>query len=489
MEEPEDNRKKLYEEFRKQLKSDASDLYYDEDDLIDIYDQAADMEDEYVKLQVLMLAYRLYPRSEEMAARRGFFFWSYNMDEGVEQMLGSSMASDRLIWKLLKLRSRSVTPTDLETQLESLLKDETDIDDETMIQLVDLASEAGSFDWLKTNEKLLRSKTSYLPTLLYELQIVAIIHGDRPYAISKLEELTELEPFNADYWSILSEEQMNAGNVEAAINAADYALAIDSTNQEAILARARALACSDSADPEELLRLVTPLLKEDSTDSRPLKIAVTAMLQLERTAEAMTLLKRFNDNNPWDRNVIEYLLVLRDPEISLVLDRFFEANTSNNTEEFWREWGAEKYDEGKYKEAAMIFGCYSRHESLSEESIDLFMSAMYLTGFYKGAASHLTNAIETGAEYIHPSIAIIGLMSLIRLGERETAASIVDKLIKDLDNEGSNRRRVTANSYTRDLGYEGQLSTIKYLLSSRDRKMTIESIDPFIGMRDPGIDY
>ncbi|MDE6119043.1 MAG: hypothetical protein K2F82_04180, partial [Muribaculaceae bacterium] len=154
-----DHRKEIYESFRQKLNQDISDLFYDEDDLVEIYDQASDMEDEYVKLQVLLLAYRLYPKSEAMAARRGYFLWSYNMDEGVEALLKTYAGSSDLIWKILALRSAKTSAEELEKRLEELIGTETDIDDETMIQLVDLASEAGAFDWLKRNEKLLKSKT------------------------------------------------------------------------------------------------------------------------------------------------------------------------------------------------------------------------------------------------------------------------------------------------------------------------------------------
>ena len=57
IEKPKDERRELYDKFRAGLKGgDETSSFYDEDDLIDIYDQAADLEDEYVKIEVLLAA-------------------------------------------------------------------------------------------------------------------------------------------------------------------------------------------------------------------------------------------------------------------------------------------------------------------------------------------------------------------------------------------------------------------------------------------------
>lgn len=484
------NTRELYEEFRKKLQSgDEADIFYDEDDLVEIYDQASDMEDEYVKLQVLLAAYRLYPKSEAMAARRGYFFWSYHMDEGVTRLLDTHSDSNQLIWKVLALRACKPAPEEVGPRLEALLNDHSDIDDETMIQLVDFASEAGAFEWLKANESLLRSKTTYLPTLLYELQIVAIIHGDRQYAIQKLEELTDVEPFVADYWNILSEEQMNQGNVEAAISAADYALAIDSENSEAIIARCRAMACSEVNDPDEILRLLTPLLTKDSTDSRALKIAVAAMLQTGKEKKALEALTEFNARCPWDRSVIDYLLVLRHPNISEILERHYEAMADDSTApDYWVKWGEEKFTEKKYKEAAMIFGCCSRHEELSDESLSMYVTALYATGFYKAAASMLLNVTEeldTDLPRLNPDMALTGILSLLHLGVDDKALELAKVILDSPWLYSPGPKEVLAMKGLR----ESLQQIVKVMESKREKNMDYLLPDPYADLHDPEIDY
>lgn len=483
-----DHRRELYNKFRAQLEQGADEIFYDEDELIDIYDQASDMADENVKLHVLLVAYRLYPGSEEIAARRGYFLWSYRMDEGVEQLLKQHAHSNELIWKLLALRSRSIsTPEELTAKLEELLRTQTDIDDETMIQLVNLASESGAYQWLKDNEKLLRGKTDYLPTLLFELQAVALTHDDRAFAIAKLEELTELEPFAPDYWVILSEELMNDGQIDAAINAADYALAIDSENKDAILARCRAVVCQNDCNPSEVIRLVEPLLKNepDTSDSRALRLMVAALLKLDRTDEAMALLEERIGYTISDRSVIEYLLALRYPKIDEVLLAHYHALGEDSTEDYWCGWAGEKFAEGKFKEASMIFSAYAANSDISEANFDLYVTALYLAQYYRTVATLFQEEMKAASapDGVNPELALAGILSLIRLGETDSAKAYVEKLLQALPSG-----LLSIGSILRNSGYFTMLHMLNRVIES-NRTAEMDTFDPFVDLRDPEIDY
>lgn len=491
----ENNARKLYNQFRRQLEADEKDIFYDEDDLVQIYDLAVDLEDEYIKLQTLLLAYRLYPNSEEMAVRRGYFFWSYNMDDGVNQLLKSSLASDRLLWKLLALRNHSLSEEELKKQLTDLLASTNEIDDETIIQLINLVAEAELYDWLKENEALLRAKTTYLPTLLYELYAGVYMPDDKDYAISKLEELTELEPFNVDYWTMLSEEQINAGNISAALSAADYALAIDSENEAAILARARAMSCEENPDAEAILKLLNPVLKSNSNNIWTYKIAATALLQLNRIQDALKIMEDFHNRNPWSKEAIDYLLTLRYPKIEEALHKFHEAS-SDNSETTWANWAKQKYREKKYKEAALIFRCYRQnHLDMSEENLDLYMSALYIGGFYQICVKEYIEAIsdytETG--FLNQTVSLMGLLSMLRSNEYPMALKTLDFLMK-LDPAPA-QEDDSFNAIMKQRGFKSILKEIKSVMKpdlipgSEAYISAINSFDSLYGLSDPTIDY
>lgn len=61
MEEPADERRQLYDRFRSELATSPRDMFFDEKELVEIYDQAGDLDDEHVKLEVLRMASACIP--------------------------------------------------------------------------------------------------------------------------------------------------------------------------------------------------------------------------------------------------------------------------------------------------------------------------------------------------------------------------------------------------------------------------------------------
>ena len=77
MENPHDSRRALYERFyaivgRADNPQDADDAYFDEDDIIEIYDYANDMNDDFIKLEALFYGARMFPASEALRTRRDY---------------------------------------------------------------------------------------------------------------------------------------------------------------------------------------------------------------------------------------------------------------------------------------------------------------------------------------------------------------------------------------------------------------------------------
>ena len=73
-------RRELYERFCSDLKKDRRVMFYDLDDLIELYDYANDIQDKYVAIEVLFCGERLYPESVELAERRALFYFGYDED-------------------------------------------------------------------------------------------------------------------------------------------------------------------------------------------------------------------------------------------------------------------------------------------------------------------------------------------------------------------------------------------------------------------------
>lgn len=97
MEEPADERRQLYDRFRSELATSPRDMFFDEKELVEIYDQAGDLDDEHVKLEVLLHGFRLYPDSEDLAMRRAYFYYNYHLDDGVRDMWKNRVAQRSVV--------------------------------------------------------------------------------------------------------------------------------------------------------------------------------------------------------------------------------------------------------------------------------------------------------------------------------------------------------------------------------------------------------
>ena len=68
-----DEVKKLYINFKKALLEGDIEKFYDEVDLLNIYDFAGDENDLFVQFEILRLAARAFPESPDFGARSAFF--------------------------------------------------------------------------------------------------------------------------------------------------------------------------------------------------------------------------------------------------------------------------------------------------------------------------------------------------------------------------------------------------------------------------------
>ena len=79
--------KELYERFRKGVLANDASEFYDEDELLDIYDYAQDEGDEMTQLYVLLTGARLYPGSDFLDERKAFFLSAINEDAARQMFL------------------------------------------------------------------------------------------------------------------------------------------------------------------------------------------------------------------------------------------------------------------------------------------------------------------------------------------------------------------------------------------------------------------
>jgi tetratricopeptide (TPR) repeat protein len=483
---PKDERRALYDKFKEELaqSNDDSATFFDEDDLVVIYDQASDLSDEYVQMEVLLHGYRYFPDSEQLAARKALLYKSYSFSEGINNTLNAHENADGVIWKMLRLLSKRRENYDTCTDIEQLLNSVEELDDETVIQLVDLAVyKDGGIQWLKENEALLRKKCTYLPTLLYELYLVMDMKNESEYATKKLEELTEMEPFNVDFWISLSECYYRQQKPDKSIAAVDYALALDSTNVAAIMAKAEALSCTD-CNPQEVVDMLEPVANSDNFNERTLQLLCNALVNLHRNDEALKYIHKFIDEvNSWSREAIELLVCINDDdEVTKDWLEFYYTHAPEMEETDWVNWADEHYSGGNYKLAALILSCYDEqsHDGLSVDNHGLLASARYTAGMYSECSLHLQMMLGScnyaGLTY---EDLVTGVLSTIRMGNLDLARQLLPLTVEAVQHMQPTAQPMSVGTSLQAIGTANMLDLIHAFLSNQTPGLTIDNIDPF----------
>ncbi|MBD5325843.1 MAG: tetratricopeptide repeat protein [Bacteroides sp.] len=435
IEKPANERLKLYERFRDSLAKggDSDAEFFDADDLLIIIDQAVDLDDEYVEIEAIMRGYRFFPDNEELRARRAFLYFDLNLDRGVEN-IQAALSPDSPMKKILSLRSKegSIDPDTAKRVLDSIVVDGRKFDDETIIQLVDCASACECYDWLKANEKRLRKATDYLPTLLYELFIVADLRLDRAYGIKLLEELTEIEPFNVDFWNALAQTQVNVAadpdnsdpDYESALTTLDYALAIDPDNQEALTLKASVLI--ELNRPDQALETIEPL-KDKIPNETAAEIYLRALFIAGREIndEISRLCQLFPESESLNRIAIS-MIHPDAPELTQL--HFQSVVTDEAGLERWAARISEHYGRGELMVALLMLRLLRINDAMTYEQSMLYFTCMYCLDMFDECITEFNDYLDNKPEELNPTMIIAGMMSYLKKGQKRPAKQVLKKL-------------------------------------------------------------
>ncbi|MDE7407191.1 MAG: hypothetical protein K2M76_02120, partial [Muribaculaceae bacterium] len=376
-------------------------------------------------LEVLLHGFRLYPDSDDLAARRAWYYFDRCLDDAAGQNVRVN-GSGQLLWELLRVRLEHTDDKESQRRLEELLEAHPDMDDEEIIQFVDCASSVNVYEWLKNRLPELRRHCSYLPTLLYEMQAVAGINNDNTSRIKFLEELTDITPFEADIWCQLSEAQLADGNAAEAESSADYAMAISPVDPRPILSKCRAIISQDR-DYDKVIAMLENMTPDPEDESAYTQMLAVAYVNENRMDDARRVLMNCNEKHPADRAIVDYLLLLRHDKACDVLDSFYVA-TPDQTEDAWLAWANSHSDQGHYAQAALILECFDRNAGI-EEHIPAYISALYAAGFYMVIVHLFNAALETDIpSAMSPELGLAGVLSMLRLGWRNRAFESARKL-------------------------------------------------------------
>lgn len=436
-------RGELYNRFRQSLAHPMGERYFDEDELVTVFDYAGDLADDYVRLEVLMCGARLFPDSALLAERRAMLYLDLfdPEDEAGGRVLNDYLADNSEASSPLFdiARLEADPPADGVAALDFLGGQYDTFSDEEIIRLVDLAVDLDCYQWLLSNIDTLKAKVNYLPSLLYEVMKEAYDCHDDATAITMAEQLIELEPFTVAYWVSLFRSQARDDREEEARTTFEYARDLADGNAADLLSLCECvynLAPYLFPDAIEILNR----LHSESPDEYTFTDCLGAFyVQSGRPDKAVELLTEYVDRNPTDGRPISKLLLFNVPDIEILLERFYIVTGGEGFDNTALDTLADHLNNiGAMASLYSLLSVAQSHRPLTVSQTVLYAQAMYALGKYDGVVAALTPEIIemlldvrliSSCECLYMYMA-----SMMRLGRQADAVAMFEKMRPALEN-------------------------------------------------------
>lgn len=363
-----DRRNELCRRFRESLVDKSAVLFYDEDELIEIFDYAGDLNDDYLRTEALLLGARLYPDSQALKERRAVLYSAFGSDMAAKY-LDDNASVEGALWDIMRLRKQLPVGDEAGKALDSLVARYDLFDDEEIIQLTDLASKLGRYDWLVSRLGMLRKKTTYQPTLIFEVAVIAELNNDFKEAIKLLDELTQIEPYNYQYWQMLAELQKKDGDNDGAMSSLEMALAInpDDASGEFYLCR---LLCETPGRMRDAAVRLEKLYKahpEDPDIAHYYLMALTETGGDPYSERSFAILSDSYRHNPGHRQIATDMLAVDHPD---AVKAIAESARQQPIElDDWLDWASHFSSIDAPKQANVILGV--AREFIGRDNIDI----------------------------------------------------------------------------------------------------------------------
>lgn len=356
----EDPRETLYRDFKNRLGREERDLYYDKDDLLDIYTYADDESDTYVMLEVVNLARRLFPDDEDFKLRRAIVLDSLGMyEEAYESIAG--IKSSTPYARLVKARLMpSVGPRKRLELVSGIVDDAESLDEDDIIQISEIARMADCPSWLADNIERVKAKAEYMPTLFYELAMNSIEEGDYEVAMKMVEELVDAEPMKAEFWEMYAEVAYNLNDYDRAESGADYALAIDEDSKRASIIKGFVMILNGNVTEGRELVKNAYLDPEIGSAHAACLLAISYM---DEPANAKKALIDYIDSCPIVSRETLTALAAIDYDAALGYVRDYVKDYSAMGEDSFVEWSAELTVAGAVNMAAVVLELFEKEEN------------------------------------------------------------------------------------------------------------------------------
>ncbi len=417
----------LYQRFRNELSTDPDTMFYEEDELLDVFDYAGDIADNYVRVSALFLGRRLYPESDALRVRMGLLLDTFNVSS-LEDFLNDNTSRHGVLWEMLRLRNSRLSSDEIETSLDRLIEEYTFNDDEDIIQLVNLIEVLEKEDWLIANIEKVKARCKYPDTLMYEAARL-LNYSHRDISLNLFEQLTDIDPFNYDNWAQLAETYAEVGKMDDAVNALEYAKAIKPDDVELMFLEASLL-----LDRRENIERAITLLQKVITMvpahfAAKRNLAVAFILQGKPDMAEM-MWEQELANDPCDLLALQEMIELDTQAARPHVERYYSLAGEKESEttlvqrvENWAIMGA-------HDKALLFLDTYNKKYGIREAAA-IYLRELYLEGRIKDVWDFFSAQQQQQQQvtYDLPSIAIIAA-TMLRLGMYEDVVTFCTHYIE-----------------------------------------------------------
>lgn len=383
---------KLYNKFREELTKNEISIYYDEEEIADIFDYAGDVRDDYIRLEALLLGNRLFPDSEILLQRRAI--WLANMgNEPLRQfMLDHPRANPSAMWEILRIRASAPYPAEAAVmELERFLERYRLEDDESIIQFVGLARHLEQETWLMANLDRVRDRCEYPPTLLFEIARLAENREQSLAALPLLEELTELDPFNTDYWGLMAELQSNCEQYDDSLASLDYAKALEPDDVELLTIEGYNYLKLNRLD--DAINALQHALNVDNDYFVAKRNLLEAYRMKGDTSKCGDLTRQLFVADPSDTSLLCQMLFAFPDEVSDTLSYYYANSEADENEAIVHV--SELCRTGNEETALSYMRWYQSSYSLSTQGRLVFIELLYHNGLYQEAYDYLIDNLKS----------------------------------------------------------------------------------------------
>ena len=263
----------LYDDILTRLNKGETLADIDLDSLIEVYDYAYDLSDEFVTAEIMNNVLQRDPDFQPMLERKAFRYALLSEIQGAK-CVANILPESSFVKKLINMQT-DWDATDWRDSYRRLFADvrHQSLDEYSAMCLIDLALGVDNVAHLSLLLEDILPLCRYPEDFLVDLS-GTLLDNDMPdEAVTVLLELTTLQPFSLDYWLQLAELYINRlNNFEEGYNAIDYALAIDPDSGSALMLNSTLLGEVVQAVREGSKKPVTVKMRAGVEEGKPLAV-------------------------------------------------------------------------------------------------------------------------------------------------------------------------------------------------------------------------